>query len=141
MQRSGWVQLTPTPRGSLLAYLGIKRRPAARALSADTFAAAIPAPPFMPNGGCIRSTNGGKWEPCPDFERSPLWPGQRVVWKDTIAVDRLPDGRCDWDNSTMKAPAKNLAAMIGERQLRTCRAVVYQIDMVTPPWLPPRPSQ
>ena len=131
----------PVLRPSLLGYLGITR--AKRTPAADSVAVAVPpVPPDMAvNGGCIRSTNGGKWVPCPDVEYLPIWPGQHVVSKDTIAVDRLPGGRCAWESSTMKAPPNGLAATIGERHPKTCRAVVYDIEINTPPWIPPQSIQ
>ena len=74
--------------------------------------------------------------PTPDVEYvPPLWPGQRVVSKDTITLDRLPDGRCYWGSVTMKSPPNGLAATIGERHYKTCRAVVYNITM------PPNPPR
>jgi len=140
----GWVRLTPSPssRPSLLAYLGFTRSTPRKSVAADTFAVGIPPvpPDLAVKGGCL-SLSGRTWVPCPDVEYLPIWHGQRVVSKDTIAVDRLPDGRCSWGSSTLKAPPNNLAAMIGERHPKTCRAVVYDIDMVTPPWTPPPSSQ
>ena len=135
----GWVRLKPRPRPSLLASLGWFpgiRRPKPERPASDSTAVGIPEVPreLAVKGGCLNLI-GGQWVPCPDIEYlRPIWPGQTVVSKDTIAVDRLPDGRCDWDSSMLKVPPDlGLLATIGERHPKTCRAVVYNVDR-TPGW-------
>jgi hypothetical protein len=134
---NGWVALTPILRPSLLGYLGLSRPKRTRTVAADTFAVVVPPVPdsLAVSGGCLQMS-GGTWVRCPDIEYlPPIWPGQRVVTKDTIAADRLRDGRCDWGRSMLKLPPTNLASTIGERHPKTCRAVVYNITMG---WIPPR---
>jgi hypothetical protein len=131
----GWVRLKPSRRPSLFASLGI-RRPKPEQPASDSVAVGIPPVPseLAAKGGCL-NLSGGRWVPCPDIEYlPPIWPGQTVISKDTIAVDRLPDGRCHWESLTLKVPTDlGLLATIGERHPKTCRAVVYNVDK-TPGW-------